>query len=400
MLRGVTLLLVLGACSAEPLRAAEYGLHFTANFSENDAYARARIDVDQNRANLRALDFNVPRDRYELIEADGTTESRDGRLLWSPPRRGGGIAFKVKVDSAKGDAYDARHTGDWILMRLDDLFPPATIRVKKGADPIATVSMDGPKGWSFESPYGDLTRKVKPVEGTRNFLRPTGWLVGGRIGTRRDTIAGRKVTVAAPQNSGFRRLDTLAFLNWTLPELARAFPTLPKQLLLVGAPQEMWRGGLSAPSSLYLHVTRPLISENGTSPVLHELAHAGGLHSAARGSDWIVEGLAEYYGLVVLRRTGGLSALRFERAIGDQREWAASADGRLSDPSTGADTARAVVVFHELAAELREKGHNIDQVLAGLLAEPPISATVLRTVTTDLLGAPSAVLRKALKEAE
>ena len=57
--------------------------------------------------------------------------------------------------------------------------------------------------------------------------------------------SGRHVAVSAPVGSGVRRLDTLAFLQWTLPELARVLPSLPANLFIAGAPDGMWRGGLS-----------------------------------------------------------------------------------------------------------------------------------------------------------
>ena len=99
-----------------------------------------------------------------------------------------------------------------------------------------------------------------------------------------------------------RRLDLLTFLHWTLPELSRTFTDLPERILIAGAPNGMWRGGLSAPASLYMHVGRPVVSENRTSTVLHELIHLAGFHSAAEGADWIVEGVPEYYSLLLLKR--------------------------------------------------------------------------------------------------
>ena len=69
----------------------------------------------------------------------------------------------------------------------------------------------------------------------------------------------------------------------------------------------MWRGALSAPQSLYVHAERPLLSGNATSTLLHEIVHIGLGLADERGADWIVEGLAEYYSLEVLRRSGTIS---------------------------------------------------------------------------------------------
>ena len=49
----------------------------------------------------------------------------------------------------------------------------------------------------------------------RRFDQPTGWIVTGALGVRRERIAGVRVAVAGPVDHNVRRLDTLAMLNWT-----------------------------------------------------------------------------------------------------------------------------------------------------------------------------------------
>ena len=224
------------------------------------------------------------------------------------------------------------------------------------------------------------------------FDRPTGWLVAGRLGIRRDTIAGRTVSVAAPVGQGFRRVDVLAFLRWTLPDLVAVFPGMPDRLLVVGAPEGMWRGGLSGPESLYLHVGRPLISENGTSTLLHELVHIATTAPKSAGDDWIMEGLAEYYSLETLRRSGGISEERFASALGSLAAWAQRDGGRLADPSTGAHTARAALTFHELAAELEDAGSSLDAVVGELVAGGSLDRGSLLALLEPKLTEPSGIL--------
>ena len=50
---------------------------------------------------------------------------------------------------------------------------------------------------------------------------------------------------------------------------------------------------MSGPGSLYVHADRPMISENGTSTMLHELVHVAMGVSGSAHDDWLVEGLAE-----------------------------------------------------------------------------------------------------------
>ena len=277
-------------------------------------------------------------------------------------------------------------------MRLGDLFPAARVRSIKGSRSISTISIASPDDWSFESRYGSLKDKTKNVGGERNFNRPTGWLLGGELGTRRENINGRELVVSAPLNSGMRRLDIAAFIRWTLPELSRVFPRMPDHILIVGAPPGMWRGGLSAPGSLYLHVERPLISENATSTLIHELIHLAGVHSAADDADWIVEGLAEYYSLLILKRTGGISESRFHQSLEQLAEWASDEDGKLASPSKGADTAAAVLLLHDLAGELQAAGQHID-TLAGELVKRGFEVDTLKAICEELLGRPSRILK-------
>jgi hypothetical protein len=107
----------------------------------------------------------------------------------------------------------------------------------------------------------------------------------------------------------------------------RKVAPLPERLIVVGAGDPMWRGGLSAPNSVYLHADLPLISADGTSPLLHEVVHVMLRARSGAGGDWIVEGLAELY-------CGGAGALqddpkrRAERARTHQPRAAASRASR------------------------------------------------------------------------
>jgi hypothetical protein len=113
-------------------------------------------------------------------------------------------------------------------------------------------------------------------------------------------------------------------------------------------------------------------------------------------ADWIVEGLAEYYALEILRRSDGLSERRFQRAIDMLSSWAETEDGRLREPSQGPDTARAVVVFDALAAELDDSDTSLDAIVALLVtrrpAGQPLDLAQLRAIVAAELGAPSKVL--------
>ena len=98
--------------------------------------------------------------------------------------------------------------------------------------------------------------------------------------------------------------------------------------------------------------------------------------------DWLVEGLAEYYALELLRRTGGISQRRFDGAMEDLAQWAARENGGLAEPSTGANTAYAVLVINELAQKTQATGQSLDAVQA--LLQRGLSADDLLATTADL----------------
>jgi hypothetical protein len=185
-----------------------------------------------------------------------------------------------------------------------------------------------------------------------------------------------------------RRMDMLALLHWTLPELKEILPDALPRLTIVSAGAPMWRGGLSAPASFFLHADRPLISENATSSLLHEVMHTAlGLRSSD-GNDWIVEGLAEYYSIELLRRGNAISASRATKAFAQLAEWGEQSRTLCGAQSTAATTALAVTIMRKLDRELLKKSDgdvNLDSLLPSL-ANTVMSLDSLITAAEDLIG--------------
>ncbi len=390
-------LLVLLCCQSA-LAADIYKARFEARFDPASGTAAASMEIQQSTALLRVVDLAAPESQYSHFSGDGKIERQHDRLLWTVPASGGKLTYQVKIDHRKGAAYDARITDSWAIVRLDDLFPAARIRSLKGARSDSSLSLKGPAGWTFESRYGAVRKPLQFSTAGRNFDRPTGWLAAGKLGIRRDLIRGKRVALAGPLNQGMRRLDTLAFLRWTVPRLIKIFDDFPDRLLIVGARDDMWRGGLSGPGSLYLHTERPLISENATSTLLHELVHIA-TGSARQRDDWLIEGLAEYYSLEILRRSGGISQKRFDQTMQKLADWADREDGQLRSPSSGANTARAVLLLWNLAEELKQNEvGNLDQLVQELAGSENMTGQHLLLLTEAALGGRSSLLRKALAE--
>jgi hypothetical protein len=390
-------LLACNLAWAEAPADATYTVRFAAEFQPQRGIATASISVDQPANLLRVLDLDAPQDRFSHFSGDGTIERQGPRLLWKVPAAGGTLSYEFQVNHRRGQSLDAKMTDDWAILRLDSLFPGARVTSRAGASSRSALALHGPDGWRFESRYGTVRGELAIGADERKFDRPTGWLAAGKLGVRWETIARRKIAVAGPQGQGMRRMDIIAFLHWTLPKLVKVFPDFESRLLIVGAREGMWRGGLSGPGSLYLHSDRPLLSENATSALLHELVHTATAAAGKTREDWIIEGVAEYYSLEILRRSHGISQKRYERALGTLSAWVDRDHGILTSPSSGANTARAVLLFDEIQRALSQRGAgSLDEIIRKLMAADEIDGRQLLGLVEQALGARADFLRTAL----
>jgi hypothetical protein len=410
----LALALIAAAAAAEPDTGAgsapdtpapaerHYGLDYRANFLPEEGMVQMSVQVRQASDLVRSVAFSFDPERYSDFAADGELEVARDRVQWQPPARGGALRYSLRLDHRRGQGgFDSRMAKKWAVFRGDDLLPPASVRTLKGASSQARIRMSGPDGWSFVAAYprseDDPQWYVVNRPG-RRFDRPVGWMAAGRLGVRRDMVADRRVAVAGPTDQSIRRLDMLAFLRWNLPALVDIFPDFPERILVVSAGDPMWRGGLSGPASIYVHAERPLISGNGTSTLLHELMHVAQGYRAARDEDWIVEGIAEYYTLEIMRRSGTLSEERYLSGLEKLEQWAADSGGLRTEKSSGARTARGVVVMRDLDREFRERsaGRYCLDDLARQLSEDgkPVSLKRLRALSAKLAGGPAESLSR------
>lgn len=390
------------AAAGAPLVAADdaprYELYYGIELVPQRDGARARIRIGKGAHALREISLHTQSGDFRDFEGDGEIRREDGRLVWRPPREGGELRYFVRL-AHKRDAggYDALITDDWALFRGGDVFPPASVRTLKGAEADARLHISAPRGWSVVTPYRETgEHRFVFDHPQRRFDRPTGWMLAGKLGVRRSVVAGTRVAVAAPVGQSARRMDTLAFLRWTLPALREVFPDFDERLLVVMADDPMWRGGLSGPGSLYLHAARPLISENATSTLMHELVHVAMSVAGDEHDDWIVEGIAEYYSLELLRRTGAVSQRRFGRAIDDLAAWGTRAKELFVARANGPVRARAAVVMHRLDGAIASAtggANSLDDVARALVES---GAPLTYAALCDAVGALAATALDAL----
>lgn len=388
-------LMAMAAGGASAVGSPKYTVHYAVQFQPEAGSAAVDISTQPGTGRLVAMDLNMPAAIYSGAAGDGTLVRTADRVLWTPPRTGGHLRYRVLIDQRRANGeFDSRITPDFVITRGDHLFPPAKIRATKGSGSTAILHFDLPKGWDdVETPFSKVSGGDFAVTNAeRKFDRPIGWIAAGKLVSARETIAGMRVTVTAPKGEPARQVETLAILREALPEVQGAFGDLPDKLLIVRGGDPMWRGGLSAPASLWLHADRPLLSQNGTSPILHELTHVISDIRGGPDDDWIAEGLAEYYSLEIGRRAKLISEERFAKAIRLAGKSGAKVTRLRGADSTTDRTRKAVALFAALDTELRAQGSSIDALSVLLMRHETTTLLQLRADARKLLGRASAVL--------
>jgi hypothetical protein len=398
--RWVAIILLTMASNAYAGRPFE--VDYLVEFLPPEGVAAVSITVMPGEGRVIALDFAMDPKRYSDIEGDGSLELKDGRTLWQPPRRGGTLKYRYRIDKQRrNDGYDARITDDWAIVRGDHLVPAVRARFTRDSESRARLRFKLPEGWSnFDTPYlrnedGDAFLIEDPE---RRFVRPVGWMIAGKVGTRREWLEGMEVSVAAPMGDSVRRNDILAFINILGAEMRIAFGGLPPKLLVVSAGDPMWRGGLSGPNSMYLHADRPLVSENGTSTLVHELVHVVTRIGGRDQDRWIGEGIAEFYSIELMRRTGLISERRAGLAFAWKERRGRDVETLLAPRSSGPRTSRAVTLFADLDKEIRGLSDNelaLDDLIQRLVPLRRVDRHQLQVEFKALTGRPSRVLQEA-----
>lgn len=413
LLAGLLALACLPVGAADAANAADEGAGPGATVRPNAALLQYRLQLNPGRPEATARIRVTHRDgTFEWLElragadsqvsdvtADGKLSRQGERLRWTPPAGGGELRYQVGLDRRRSNgAHDALVTDRYALFRGDDAFPVARLRYRDGARITSEVAVQVPPEWTVVLPYrsgaGGRVRIRNPVSGGN---RPVGWIIAGELGVRREEINGVDFSIAAPRGQRVERLAMLALLRWSLPELMEGLPAPPGYVSIVSAGDPFWLGALSAPNSIFVHRERPLISENGTSTLLHEVTHILLTPlDTVRDQDWIDEGLAEYLSLRALVRSGTLSAERFEAALAGFERRGAAVKSLRTVAATGAVTARAVTLFRDLDRELQQASDgrlDLTDLVAALIAqERPVDLDILRQAAAKLMGRPARAL--------
>lgn len=395
--------------------AKKVDLDYHVSLLPQSDQAEVRLTLEQGTA-VRSLDFDLGDHGYfSDFHADGQWTTAPGlnsgavRGVWKPAAGKASLTYRVQVSrlaaspSLGKPRYESRMTADWALFRGEDLVPGARLDQQDGVHLQARLAFDLPTGWkSIETSWPRIGKNRFRIDNvSRLFDRPTGWMLAGNLINRRARLGDTEVTVSAPKGQGMRRMETLTLMTFVWPKLQAVFPRTPGKLLVVGVADAMGRNASAGHDSVFLNSNRPLISESGVSPLVRELVQVFGRVKARDRSDWITEGLAEYYAVELLRRAGGMSEDRYQDWQSILTRISRKVTTLRADPVDPAMTARAVLLLIALDQEIRQRTDeqkSLDDVAQGLMRMGPVSTHDVLQVAAGVMGEPSKVLSSSLLE--
>ncbi len=364
--------------------------------------AEVRVSLSQGSA-VRSLNFDLGHNGdYSDFKADGQWRITDHRGLWQPSADKASLTYRVRLTHArKPGVYETRMTPSWALLRGEDLVPAARLDQQDGIELVSRLVFELPAGWkSVETAWPRIGKHNFRIDNVSRLLdRPTGWMLAGNLGSRRVRLGETEVTVASPKGQAMRRMDVLTLLTFVWPQVEAAFPRHPAKLLVVGASDPMRRGAFSARDSIYLNSRTPLVSENGSSPLIREVVQAIGRFNDHDASDWIREGLGEYYAIELLRRAGGITDERYQAIQARLTLEGKDVTSLRGEHVSGATVSRAVVVLQELDREIRVKTHNkrsLDDLAQAVMRADSISTAEFVPLAESIIGESSVVLDSKL----
>jgi hypothetical protein len=394
---------LLGSASAQ---AATYRVEWTVALEAGVDSAQVTLAFEDG-APVERVAFPYDPERFEDFSVtSGELDVGADRVTWEPASKDAALSYKVKITRARQnsnqeESYDALMTADWALFRGERITPRIRVTARDGAESVAVLKLVPPEGWSVNTAWPiDQTDAREHVylldDPDRPFDRPRGWFIMGRLATARAHVGNDTLfSISAPLKAGVDRMGWLTLVSLVWPELEKAFGTVPAKMLMVSGDDPLWRGGLSGPNSFFFHGSRRAISENGTSPLVHELTHVVTRISGDFNDDWIAEGLAEYYGIELLYRAGGYDAELRAEVLGNLKEWGGDSEQLRARNSTGKITARAVLVFDALDREIKEETGgraSLDAVTQLLMVKRRVSLADLRAAYKEVTGGNSVVL--------
>lgn len=311
-----------------PVNSPNYSINYKVHVTKSEPLL-PRVEIQLKGADeIVDMTSLLQEGRYLQFRGDGKITQIGSDIVWKPMGLQASLSYRVVVPhERKPGIYDSYGKKDWVITRTADLFPRKRLQFRKAGKSLTTVSFDLPPGWSAVSEMpriGDNSfRAFESDENEYEYDRPTGWLLYGKIESRKVAAREAKITIAYPydfikpseSSDDERVLRREKYLKWfekkldhmqeiyakVIPLMADFLPEYAKEFLVIIGKDPMWRGGLSGENSLYLNRGVPNITKDHTSTLVHEYFHVSdGFIKDKQDAEWLVEGLAEFYSLRLL----------------------------------------------------------------------------------------------------
>jgi hypothetical protein len=178
---------------------SKYQIEYSVRPDPEAGLVEVEMRLQQTAKLLRELRFRFDPQRISGFDGDGDISIEGSRARWNPPDDGGSLRWQVRPAHQRGNnGYDAWLDVRWGLFRAEDIIPRAATRTRKGATSETRWTFELPHDWSVVTQYSGRDGHYSINNPERRFDQPSGWMVMGRLGVRRDTIAGVRVAIAGP----------------------------------------------------------------------------------------------------------------------------------------------------------------------------------------------------------
>jgi hypothetical protein len=397
------LLTLLGVCCwlccATPGDAANketFSIDYIVTIRAGDTgTARVRWELS-GIEEIKHLRLRFESDDVEDLRGTGILQPDDKGLRWIPGGPYAHLSYRIPINRERGESqrYDSYAADSWIVTRARRIFPriDVTWDTREGSKPKsrARLIFRLPNGWQSAAAHERTGKHVYRLQQAGTVLdRPRGWYGLGELATDRQEIAGIMLRFARVGKAPPHSSDLFEFLAATLPRLRRLLRSEAERILIVCAPDPMWRGGISGENSMFVHSGRRLRTPDKTSPYLHELFHVLQPFRVAEDADWVGEGLAEFYSVELQRRAGAVDADAFERALRyfeKYGEWNVDLRKQKDNAATNNSAPLVMYAIDQRIQKATAGKKRLDDVVLSLTQEERVIDTALFRRTVDTVS--------------